>query len=40
MAHLPALYVLAHGDMAPRQDGGRGGGDGASVTQALPQPQP
>merc|ERR1740117_517357 len=35
VAHLPALVVLAHGDMAPRQDGGRGGDGGASVTQAL-----
>ena len=35
MAHLPALVVLAHGDMAPRQHDGRGGDGGASVTQAL-----
>jgi len=35
VAQLPALVVLAHGDMAPRQDGGRGGDGGASVTQAL-----
>lgn len=31
-AQLPALVVLAHGDMAPRQGGGDGGD---SVTQAL-----
>lgn len=35
VAHLPALVVLAHGDMAPRQHDGRGGDGGASVTQAL-----
>ena len=34
VAHLPALVVLAHGDMAPHQGAG-GGGGGASITQAL-----